>query len=396
MNYLQHAPVSVRRLFCLVVSLGAVSQIWFIMYSSSGLYNPSEGILTTPSEDILTTPNLVAETVKDQVRKPKRSPRNVYWCGYGNLFNEFGANMGDHLFPESNVTKLLPGFVSDKDDVLLYPCGGDCPFKDHAQIPLEFKGKILSFNGESSPCLPSHHKNVFPVSAVDSKWKNSSGLQATFMAMHLMSLPQEWQNKIFRPEHHPRNINITKDRFLVYAVSSCRAHREYCFAALSNLGKQVEYAGKCSARWVSWRNKTNIVEAPDSIVKSNWGANHKEFQPYRFALVMENKRAKGYITEKIMNAFLAGCIPIYYGTEEIFDIFNKKAFIWYDIHSPERARAALNRIAYLEENRTAYDEVLKEPILADGEETIRKYFSFNDGLGNGDIKWFIRDLLGVG
>ncbi len=111
---------------------------------------------------------------------------------------------------------------------------------------------------------------------------------------------------------------------------------------------------------------------------------------------MKNKRANGYITEKILNAFLAGCIPIYYGTTEIFDIFNKKAFIWYDIHSPERARAALNRIAYLEENRTAYDEVLKEPNLADGEETIRKYFSFNDELGNGDIKWFIREMLGVG
>jgi hypothetical protein len=40
---------------------------------------------------------------------------------------------------------------------------------------------------------------------------------------------------------------------------------------------------------------------------------------------MENKRANGYITEKILNTFLAGCIPIYYGTTEILNIFNKKA-----------------------------------------------------------------------
>jgi hypothetical protein len=375
-----NAPVC--RLFFLVVSLGAVSQLWFFIYS--GLYSPSEEILTTPN---------LAETVKDQVRKPKRSPRHVYWCGYRNMFDQFDANMGDHLFPESNVTELLPGFVSDKDDVLLYPCGGPCPIKIPAQIPIEFKGKILSFNGESTPCLPPHHKNVVPVSAVDSNWKDSPGLQALPVSMHLMSFSQEWQNKIFRPEHHPRTIGITKDRFLIYAVSNCIGYREQAFSALSNLGKQVEYGGRCSARSVSGRNETNIVKAPDSIIKSNWGENHKVFQPYRFALVMENKRANGYITEKILNAFLAGCIPIYYGTTEIFNIFNKKAFVWYDVQHP---KAALDRIAYLEENRTAYDEVLKEPILADGEETVRKYFSWNDELGNGDIKWFIRDMLGFG
>jgi hypothetical protein len=90
---------------------------------------------------------------------------------------------------------------------------------------------------------------------------------------------------------------------------------------------------------------------------------------------------------------LAGSVPIYYGTREIFDIFNKRASVWYDRKHP---KVALDQIAYLEENRTAYDEVIKEPILANREETIRKYFSWNDELGNGDIKWFIRDMLGFG
>jgi hypothetical protein len=378
MNHNRHDPV--RRLFYLAVSLGAASQLRFFIYSD--LYNPSEVILTTPN---------LPETVNDQVRKPKRSPRHVYWCGYRNMFDQFDQNMGDHLFPESNVTELLPGFVSYEDDVLLYPCGGPCPIQDRAQIPLKFKGKVLSFNGESTPCLPPNHKNVVPVSAVDATWKN--GLQALAVSMFMMSFSPEWQNKIFRPEHNPRNINITKDRFLIYAVSHCVGYREQAFSALSNLGKQVEYGGKCSARSIPGRNASNIDKAPDSIIKANWGDNHIVFQPYRFALVMENKPAKGYITEKILNAFLAGCIPIYYGTTEIFDVFNKKAFVWYDVEHP---KAALDRIAYLEENRTAYDEVIKEPILANGEETIRRYFSWNDELGNGDIKWFIRDMLGFG
>jgi hypothetical protein len=401
-NQSKRRASGVCRLFYFAISLGAISQLWYLIYSD--MHNPfSEVILMTPkladvaandpSEVILTTPKLADATVNDPVRKPKRSPRHVYWCGYRNMFDQFEANMGDHLFPESNVTELLPGFVSDKDDVLLYPCGGPCPIKVRSQIPLEFKGKVLSFNGESVPCLPPNHKNVVAVSAVDGAWKNSSGLKALPMAMHMMAFGKEWQNKIFHREQQPRNTNTTKDRFLIYAVSNCVAYREQAFSALSNLGKQVEYGGKCSARSSLGRNKTNIVKAPDSIIKTNWGENHIEFQPYRFALVMENKKATGYITEKILNAFLAGCIPIYYGTTEIFDIFNKNSFIWYDVKDP---KAALDRIAYLEENRTAYDEVVKEPILANGEETIRRYFSWNDELGNGDIKWFIRDMLGFG
>ena len=44
-----------------------------------------------------------------------------------------------------------------------------------------------------------------------------------------------------------------------------------------------------------------------------------------------------YITEKIMMAFIGGCIPIYYGPPGIFDIFNEKAFVFYNISDPQPA-----------------------------------------------------------
>jgi hypothetical protein len=447
MNHSRHGPV-VRLFFLLILTLGAASHFWSL-FCLVDLPNPlEEGILTAPPEPESSRvsprkPNAAKNTTKDDnmimtarataekekekekelepehkdihtpqqqqlvltekssiatpkrpVRKPNRSPRHVYWCGYPNMFNQFAFNMGDHLFPENSITELRPGFVSGKDDVLLYPCGGPCTIKVRSQIPIEFKGQVVSFNGESTPCLSSHHQNVVPVSAIDAGfWKNSSGLQALFMSMHMLTtVGREYQDKIFRSEHYFRGSNHTRDRFLIYAVSNCVGFREQAFSALSHLGK-VEYGGRCMARSQPGRNVSNIVRAPDAVIKSGWGENHIIFQPYRFALVMENKQFDRYITEKILNAFLAGCIPIYYGTPGVFDIFNKKAFIWYDINDPKQA---LDRIAYLEKNRTAYNEVVKEPVLANGEETIRKYFSWNDELGNGDIKWFIRDLLGFG
>mmetsp|Transcript_14989 Transcript_14989/g.15168 ORF Transcript_14989/g.15168 Transcript_14989/m.15168 type:complete len:147 (-) Transcript_14989:192-632(-) len=119
--------------------------------------------------------------------------------------------------------------------------------------------------------------------------------------------------------------------------------------------------------------------------------NRNLYHEYRFALVMENSNADGYISEKILNAFLAGSIPIWFGTTDIFAIFNPDAFIYYDIDNPQ---PALDRVAYLEQNRTAYRSMLSKPILADGERSLEQWFSFSDDIGNGILKRRIRSMLG--
>ena len=49
--------------------------------------------------------------------------------------------------------------------------------------------------------------------------------------------------------------------------------------------------------------------------------------PYRFAIAFENSVVGGYVTEKIVNAYLAGCIPIYRGHCDIYKYFNRDSFI---------------------------------------------------------------------
>jgi len=62
---------------------------------------------------------------------------------------------------------------------------------------------------------------------------------------------------------------------------------------------------------------------------------------------------------------------IYYGSREVFDIFNPKSFIYYDIDKPQ---LALDEISRLESNSSAYDEVMAEPILLEGNKTIQSTF----------------------
>lgn len=48
---------------------------------------------------------------------------------------------------------------------------------------------------------------------------------------------------------------------------------------------------------------------------------------YRFSIAMENSCVNTYYTEKILDCFLTGCIPIYWGTKRILEIFNPKGII---------------------------------------------------------------------
>jgi len=52
---------------------------------------------------------------------------------------------------------------------------------------------------------------------------------------------------------------------------------------------------------------------------------------YMFSIALENARYRTYITEKILDCFATGTIPIYLGAPDIGDYFNKDGIIiWTD------------------------------------------------------------------
>ena len=52
-------------------------------------------------------------------------------------------------------------------------------------------------------------------------------------------------------------------------------------------------------------------------------------RPYKFALVFENTGRIGYMTEKLVNAYLAQAVPIYFtlGRETVLRSFNPEAMV---------------------------------------------------------------------
>lgn len=129
---------------------------------------------------------------------------------------------------------------------------------------------------------------------------------------------------------------------------------------------------------------SNNIKQYDVERRQDFYKNEETTKNFRFCLVMENTYKMGYITEKIYNAFSGGCIPIFYGTEDIFRIFNEKAFIFFNITNPSKA---LNRISMLENDTEALKKVKEEPIFRNPR-VLHEYLNLN-----GKIKQKIRAML---
>lgn len=114
------------------------------------------------------------------------------------------------------------------------------------------------------------------------------------------------------------------------------------------LGKSIGTSKKIVVK------KIDGMHSTDNVIK--------EYSNYKFVIAMENKIVEGYITEKIINAFRSGSIPIYWGDPKIAkEIFNEKAFIC--VNDFDTLNDCANHIVNLSKNLDKMKEMLNEPVL---------------------------------
>ena len=92
--------------------------------------------------------------------------------------------------------------------------------------------------------------------------------------------------------------------------------------------------------------------------------NKTEFlSSYKFSIAMENSEGDGYISEKIVDAFLAGTIPIYYGDYMVDEYINPKTYIL--IKGEKDINKKIEYIKEIDNNDELYKKLLKEKVLLD-------------------------------
>ena len=148
----------------------------------------------------------------------------------------------------------------------------------------------------------------------------------------------------------PGDYDLSAKKFCNFVISNSISDpaRDQMIEAL-NRYKKVDSGGR-------YRNNVG-GPVPDKIAFE---------RNYKFTMCFENTSAKGYTTEKIMEAF-AGCtIPIYWGNPDIAEEFNPKAFI--NCHAFDSFEDVVKEVKKIDEDDELFLSMLKEPILTDSSE----------------------------
>ena len=138
-----------------------------------------------------------------------------------------------------------------------------------------------------------------------------------------------------------------KDKFCGGVISNCKADFRNKFIEKLNNYKKVDMGGKCYNN-IGRRVKNEI----------------KFLMEYKFSIAMENSGGDGYITEKIVESFLAGTIPIYYGDFLVDEYINPKTYIL--IRGEKDIDEKIEYIKKIDNDDKLYMEIMKEkPIIDD-------------------------------
>ena len=123
---------------------------------------------------------------------------------------------------------------------------------------------------------------------------------------------------------------------------------------------------------------TFLYNMNDSM-KVDWKDSSKtDFQrKCKFSLCFESTKHAGFVTEKITDAFYSDTVPVYFGSEEVFKIFNRDAFVF--CPSRDAFEETVDKIIALDQDDEAYLQMLNQPIFNpdfDYEEHMADYEQF--------------------
>ena len=99
----------------------------------------------------------------------------------------------------------------------------------------------------------------------------------------------------------------------------------------------------------------------------------------KFNICFESYSHPGYVTEKILHAFLAGTVPIYWGSETIEADFNPRAFV--NVHNFKDHEDVIEYIKKMDENEEYYEWTVNQPKFTCG--VLPDYLLYNNFLN-----WF--------
>ena len=176
---------------------------------------------------------------------------------------------------------------------------------------------------------------------------------------HINHLDRFFTFPYFVYELTKRNIKIKDFEMVRNEVLNSRKREKFCAAVITNpIGFRLNF--------IKELNKYKNIDMGGRF-HNNVGGYVKDkiefLKQYKFSLAMENSEADGYTSEKIIDAYLAGTIPIYYGDYMVDDYINPKTYILIRNHRDMANK--INYIKKIDNDDNLYRSILKEKVFID-------------------------------
>jgi GR25 family glycosyltransferase involved in LPS biosynthesis len=287
-------------------------------------------------------PEVAAKVPETSTDKPVIVAFSDMWDGFNPEYNMFTL-----MLEASTKRKIIVD--SKNPDVLIFgPFGSDWT---------KFSCPKIHYTGE----------NTEPVLRDDIKlnigYKHGNFNNRSYLRVPLWMLEIDWfhadVNRIANPKpipiHACCNPNKSdRSKFCAFVVTNPRQPmRNSAFDWLSKY-KQVDSAGRLF---------NNIGSDIFAGLGGGGGELMKyEFlKQYKFCLTYENASSPGYLTEKVLHAKAAGCIPIYWGDSKFERDFDLGGVI--DARNVKTAEELIECVKEVDENPELYEKMRSIPCL---------------------------------
>lgn len=260
---------------------------------------------------------------------------NGFWGGFAERTDGVHWGFFEYILERVFDCEIhITGSIDDAD-ILLESYFGSSVFSRK-----KWKYSIF-FSGEAHELPPSILSYTFCMGARDS-------------GRNFISCPLYLAYDFSKPVTYPTEITAVPPKGVCSIISSeiPGSYRYTLLELLHEKGIEVDNAG---------RYKNNVGY---TIPGSYSDPPIVEFQHnYKLVLAFENAELDDYITEKIVNPFRAGTIPVYFGSQKIAAYFNHNRFV--QVTSIEETVSKIQRLLT---DPTHWLEMVNEPIFVQSTE----------------------------
>jgi hypothetical protein len=194
-----------------------------------------------------------------------------------------------------------------------------------------------------------------------------------------ISLPFGSFSFIGRKSHVPQDLIYSRDiqtkkKFCIYSFNSnedrelSRQIGKYDGPVMFGTDLGTKFIAELGERLLKYNMNESIDSLTSSIESYKNGIPRlyddsvKQMEDYRFVIAFEFSDFRNYTSDKIVNAFLAKSVPIYWGSDEIDLYFNRRAFI--NVKDYSTFSECLDYIFKVHHDEELYNQYRREPPMS--------------------------------